>query len=341
MLSMRQAALWPRPMRLACAALMAVLVAAFACISALTRLVSQLQAAQAAEADARAAYAQARALAAQLPQLRARRQQLAAAVAALEQQLPNHQEMAGLLTSINQAGQARGLQFDLFKPGAPVPQQHYVAMPISLRLRGAYHAIGAFAADLAHLPRIVTVQTLSLAAGKDGAPQMEALLHAYRLPAAGEAPVQPSGKVAPPAVQPRRVPGTAPFIAASYDAAQLPDPFGAPKSVLAAGGGVPAPDLRRVREPLESVSLASLAMVGSVRHGGALDALLQAGPRVYRVAVGQYLGQDHGRVTAIEEQALQYREVLQEAGGAWRERRGSLPLQLAGAPRAASAEPEK
>jgi type IV pilus assembly protein PilO len=60
-----------------------------------------------------------------------------------------------------------------------------------------------------------------------------------------------------------------------------------------------------------------------------LLALLLAGQRVYRVAVGQYLGPDHGQVTQISEQALQYKELLQDAGGGWRERRGRLALQVA------------
>ncbi|KAB8041976.1 pilus assembly protein PilP [Janthinobacterium aquaticum] len=355
---LRQAAAWPRPWRLACAALVALMVAAVTGASVLASLLERWHTAQAHEAEARIAHAQARALAAQLPQLRARQRQAGAVLAELEQQLPGKQEMADLLSAINQAGLARGLQFELFKPGEPVPQDQYVAMPVSVRLRGTYHAIGAFAADLAHLPRIVTVQSLSLAASKQGPPVLEALLHAFRLPDAAEMAEQQAraarlqkGKPAAapawraPALSPALSARLSPFFAREYDAAQLPDPFGAPQPVLAAstGAGMAAPDLRRVREPLESVAMTSLAMVGSVRHGGAFDALLQAGPRVLRVAVGQYLGPDHGRVTAIEEQALHYREVLQDAGGAWRERRGSLPLQVAGAASAqlVPAEPGK
>ena len=350
MAGLRQAAAWPRPWRLACAALVAVMVATTLGASVMASLLERWRMAQAHEAEARIAHAQASALAAQLPQLRARQRQAGAVLAELEQQLPGKQEMADLLSSINQAGLARGLQFELFKPGEPAPQDQYVAMPVSVRLRGNYHAIGAFAADLAHLPRIVTVQSLSLAASKQGPPVLEALLHAFRLPDAAEMAEQQARaarlqKGKPPAVPGWRAPALSPplspplsarlspFIARDYDAEQLPDPFGAPAPVLVArtGTGMAAPDLRRVREPLESVAMTSLTMVGSVRHGGAFDALLQAGPRVLRVAVGQYLGPDHGRVTAIEEQALHYREVLQDAGGAWRERRGSLPLQIAGA----------
>lgn len=337
---LRRATLWPRAWRLACAALVALVVAAAAGASVLASLLERWRAAQAHEADARIAYVQARALSAQLPQLRARQRQAGAALAELEQQLPDKQAMAELLSSINQAGLARGLQFELFKPGEPAPQGQYVAMPVSVRLRGTYHAIGAFAADLAHLPRIVTVQSLSLVASKQGPPVMEAVLHAFRLPDAAEIAAQQARdarqqKGKPPAVPGQRAPSSPPplssFIARDYEVAQLPDPFGVQQAVPVASAGVAAPDLRRAREPLESVALTSLAMVGSVRHGSALDALLQSGPRVLRVAVGQYLGADHGRVTAIDEQALHYREVLKDAGGAWRERRGSLPLQAAGA----------
>lgn len=101
--------------------------------------------------------------------------------------------------------------------------------------------------------------------------------------------------------------------------------------MLGQRGGVAGPDPRRVREPLESVALPAIRMVGSVQQDGRLNALLLAGQRVYRVAVGQHLGQDHGVVTDISEQAVQYRELLREADGPWRERRGSLTLQVAGA----------
>ena len=95
-----------------------------------------MQAAQAQERELRAASVQAQARAGQLPRLRERRQAAAAALATLEQQLPQQQEMASLLSAINRAGLARGLQFELFKPGAPAPHTHYVAMPIAVRLRG-------------------------------------------------------------------------------------------------------------------------------------------------------------------------------------------------------------
>ncbi|MGK5025044.1 pilus assembly protein PilP [Janthinobacterium sp. RB2R34] len=332
MFSLKQMALWPRYMRLACAALLAALLLASAWLAQLGELVARWQAAQAQTEALRAAYSQAQARAGQLPRLRARRSEAAATLASLEQQLPRQQEMAALLSAINQAGLARGLQFELFKPGVAVPQAHYVAMPITVRVRGGYHAIGAFMADLAGLPRIVTVHGLAVSAGKDGPPTLDAVLRAYRLPDAQEQQAMVNRK---PASKPARAapqPGSfAPFVPRNYNASDLPDPFGAAGRERPATAGVAAPDPRRVREPLESVALAGMAMVGSLRQRGRLDALLQANGRLYRVAAGQYLGPDHGLVTAISEQAIAYRELAQDAGGAWRERRGSLALQVAGA----------
>ena len=341
MSSLKQMALWPRYMRLACAALLAALLLALAWLAQLGELVARWQAAQAQTQALRAAHGQAQARADQLPRLRAQLKDVAATLASLEQQLPRQQEMAALLSAINQAGLARGLRFELFKPGVPAPQAHYVAMPIAIRVRGGYHAIGAFMADLAYLPRIVTVHGLSLSAGKEGPPTLDAVLRAYRLPDAQEQQAMAASKPAREASAAKAPPRPLapfvpllPFVPRDYSASDLPDPFGAAGaagSERPARAGVAAPDPRRVREPLESVALAGMAMVGSLRQHGRLDALLLANGRLYRVAAGQYLGPDHGVVTAISEQAITYREVAQDAGGAWRERRGSLALQVAGA----------
>ena len=65
-------------------------------------------------------------------------------VARLEKQLPSKSEMDALLSDINQAGLGRGLQFELFKPGQVVVKDYYAELPISIRLAGTYHDIGAF-----------------------------------------------------------------------------------------------------------------------------------------------------------------------------------------------------
>lgn len=102
------------------------------------------------------------------------------AFGALVKQLPNKSEIDALLTDINQAGLGRGLQFDLFRPA---PQEKmadfYAELPINIKITGNYHDIGAFASDVAALPRIVTLNDLSIANEK-GTLSMEAVAKTFR-----------------------------------------------------------------------------------------------------------------------------------------------------------------
>lgn len=81
---------------------------------------------------------------------------------ALLKQLPNKAEMDSLLSDINQAGLGRGLQFELFKPGAEAVKDFYAEMPIAVSIVGTYHDLGQFASDVARMPRIVTLTNLDL-----------------------------------------------------------------------------------------------------------------------------------------------------------------------------------
>ena len=86
---------------------------------------------------------------------------------ALLKQLPNKAEMDALLTDINQAGLGRGLQFDLFKPAAQERlADFYAELPIAVKITGNYHDMGAFASDVAQLPRIVTLNDVAIANDK-------------------------------------------------------------------------------------------------------------------------------------------------------------------------------
>lgn len=101
-------------------------------------------------------------------------------VAALEKQLPSKAEMDALLSDISQAGLGRGLQFELFKPGQATPKDYYAELPIEIKLDGSYHDMGAFASDVAHLSRIVTLNNLNIEAGKDGALTLAAVAKTFR-----------------------------------------------------------------------------------------------------------------------------------------------------------------
>jgi type IV pilus assembly protein PilO len=88
---------------------------------------------------------------------------------ALLKQLPGKSEMDALLTDINQAGLGRGLQFELFKPAASeTVKEFYAELPITIRITGNYHDIGAFAGDIGKLSRIVTLNDIAINSAKDG-----------------------------------------------------------------------------------------------------------------------------------------------------------------------------
>ena len=102
-----------------------------------------------------------------LEALKKQREQVAQYVTQLEKQLPSKAEMAALLSDINQAGLGRSLQFEVFRPGAIVTKEYYAELPITLKVTGRYHDIGAFASDVAFLSRIVTLNNLSIAPAKE------------------------------------------------------------------------------------------------------------------------------------------------------------------------------
>lgn len=115
-----------------------------------------------------------------LEDLRKQKEQVSQYVLTLEKQLPSKAEMDALLSDINQAGIGRGLQFELFRPGSVNVRDYYAELPIAVRLSGRYHDLGAFASDIANLPRIVTLNNVNLQTLAGGALAMEATAKTYR-----------------------------------------------------------------------------------------------------------------------------------------------------------------
>jgi type IV pilus assembly protein PilO len=99
---------------------------------------------------------------------------------ALLKQLPNKAEMEALLIDINQAGLGRGLQFELFKPGREATKDFYAELPITLKISGNYHDLGAFAADVAKMPRIVSLTNIAVIPDKGAQLKMDATAMTYR-----------------------------------------------------------------------------------------------------------------------------------------------------------------
>jgi type IV pilus assembly protein PilO len=144
----------------------------------------ELDAARKQEPSLKESYRGRLAQAVNLSELRKQKLQVQEYVTQLEKQLPGKAEMDALLSDINQAGLGRGLQFELFRPGQVQVKDYYAELPISIRISGRYHDIGAFAADVANLSRIVTLQNLSItplvAKDSSGALAMEATARTYR-----------------------------------------------------------------------------------------------------------------------------------------------------------------
>lgn len=115
-----------------------------------------------------------------LDELRKQREQVSQYVLTLEKQLPSKSEMDALLSDINQAGVGRGLDFELFRPGQTNVREYYAELPIAVKVSGKYHDLGAFASDIANLPRIVTLNNLNLQTGKGGNLTFDATAKTYR-----------------------------------------------------------------------------------------------------------------------------------------------------------------
>lgn len=118
-----------------------------------------------------------------------------------------------------------------------------------------------------------------------------------------------------------------------YTEAQAVDPFSPQKLTVALRqearqlNPLLASELNRRKEPLEAYPLDNMAMVGSFSRSGRPYALLRVDNLLYQVKVGDYLGQNYGRITQIGETELTLREVVQDAVGEWTERTSTLQLQ--------------
>jgi len=131
------------------------------------------------------------------------------------------------------------------------------------------------------------------------------------------------------------LPVVKPYEPVPYKAFDQADPFSSAKIELvtksaSSGGGGLKPDLNRPKEPLEAYPLESLKMVGVLQQKKANFALVKADTGLYRVKVGNYLGQNFGVITTITDSQIQLRELIQDAVGDWTERRSTLQLLEAG-----------
>lgn len=172
--------IWPPVPRYLLCLLLAVVVIGALWFVWLSSSSDELDAERAKEVALRTDYVKKVGQAANLDLLKKQREQVQQYVTLLEKQLPSKAEMDALLSDINQAGLGRSLQFELFRPGQVSVKDYYAELPIALRLTGRYHDMGAFAADVANLSRIVTLNDLAITPAKDGSLTMDATARTYR-----------------------------------------------------------------------------------------------------------------------------------------------------------------
>ncbi|RID98473.1 type 4a pilus biogenesis protein PilO [Simplicispira hankyongi] len=163
-LDTKDPSLWPPLPRYLLCIFIAAAVAVVLWFAKLTDYRDALDAERATEQTLRQDYKTKLAKAVSLDLLKKQREQIQQYVIQLEKQLPSKAEMAALLSDINQAGVGRSLQFELFRPGQVIVREYYAELPIAIRVTGKYNDMGAFAADIANLSRIVTLNDIAIVA---------------------------------------------------------------------------------------------------------------------------------------------------------------------------------
>ena len=198
-LDTRQPGQWPMLPKLASWLALAAAVVALGWFAVLSSKSDELEAERAKEPGLKQDFRGKLTQAVNLPELRKQKQQVEEYVTQLEKQLPGKAEMDALLSDINQAGIGRGLQFELFRPGSVAVKDYYAELPIAIKVSGRYHDIGAFAADVANLSRIVTLHNMNIVSTKDpgGTLSMEATARTYRYLDPTEVEAQKKSQVKP------------------------------------------------------------------------------------------------------------------------------------------------
>jgi type IV pilus assembly protein PilO len=179
-LNIREAGNWPLLPKIMILGVLFFLILAAGAFFDWRDQIEALDKAQDEEIKLKEAYASKKAKAVNLDLYVQQLKEIEQSFGALLKQLPNKSEMDALLTDINQAGLGRGLQFELFRPATQERMaDFYAELPISVRITGNYHDMGAFASDVAQLPRIVTLNDVGIVNDK-GTLVMEATAKTFR-----------------------------------------------------------------------------------------------------------------------------------------------------------------
>jgi len=253
------------------------------------------------------------ALAAGLEERARQLERMQAKVDVLFQALPAESEIPGLLEDIARLALTNGLVVESVTPQDEQPQAFYVEQPVAVGVSGAYHDLAMFVSAFGGLSRLVTAHDVALRP-EGRLLRLELRVKSYWRASAG-------GRQGEAITQGAR------FV---YDSSGLRDPF-TPLAVQAdhaRGRPARAPDLMRPRGALEAFAVDQFEMVGTLSRGVQAFVLLRMASTVHRLAVGDYLGPNHGRVTAIYAGHVELVELFPDEQGAWLERPRTLVLNV-------------
>lgn len=180
-LNIKEVGNWPMLPKLALLAFLFIVIVGLGAFFDWKDQYEQLQAAEAAEQTLKGEYTTKKAKAVNYDLYVAQLQEVEQSFGALVKQLPNRAEIDALLTDINQAGLGRGLTFELFKPAVQERMaEFYAELPINIKITGNYHDMGAFASDVAQLPRIVTLNEVAVSNTDKGQLVFEGVAKTFR-----------------------------------------------------------------------------------------------------------------------------------------------------------------
>lgn len=171
---------WPFPVKVAIAALICIVVGAAGFYLDTAGQIEELEALEKQEVDLKSDFESKQKKAANLQDYRDQLAQIETSLAIMIKQMPTKEEVASLLVDISQTGLASGLEFRLFRPGAPIARDFYSELPINIQVVGKYEELSLFVSGLAALPRIVTVHDVKISpVGKDDTMLMDATVKTY------------------------------------------------------------------------------------------------------------------------------------------------------------------
>ncbi|PRA30862.1 pilus assembly protein PilP [Pseudomonas poae] len=307
------AANWPLPGKVVLGCALAGVVWVISDLVCLSPSRERLYQAEVREADLQQQVEQKTALAATVEERNRQLRAYQEKTDTLLRQLPGESEMPGLLEDIARLALANGLLIESITPLPEQSRTFYTEQPVQIGVTGIYHDLATFVSDLGGLSRITTTHEINL--------RPDGRLLRLGLLASTYWRARPDGGPAEPFVQTRRF---------AYDSSGLRDPF-QPLALQVdhtPGRPGPAPNLARARGALENLAVDQFEMVGTLSRGLQTFALLRAASEVHRLAVGDYLGPDHGRVTAIHDGHVELVELFPDKQGAWLERPRTLVLNV-------------